>query len=272
LASRTLGLMFGLVSGVVFGLTGKDERWSAPSPRLRWSPDSLTAAPAVGLTVELASSPGLGVGVGLAVGVATGLTAEEPDLTITVGPATLLTRSEVNYAIYRDRYQRTPGGWRFTERVYEVRYRDQSPLSGSAPRPAGRGHVVGGRATLTSRPGTRFWSKDDGDHDCTAAPPPRHPGSRRPVHACVCVGRVRFADCTDARPVSANRSPRHRHVSAIHPFWGGSPVPTRKVVGQRRLLGRRWLSAAGVAGVWTRMPWCGVVTSRHRRWCRVVRA
>jgi ketosteroid isomerase-like protein len=46
-------------------------------------------------------------------------------------------RSEVNYAIYHDRYQRTRGGWKFTERVYEVRYRDQSPLSGSAPRAAG---------------------------------------------------------------------------------------------------------------------------------------
>lgn len=42
--------------------------------------------------------------------------------------------SELNYAIYHDRYQRTADGWRFTERVYEVRYRDQSPLAGSAPR------------------------------------------------------------------------------------------------------------------------------------------
>jgi ketosteroid isomerase-like protein len=41
--------------------------------------------------------------------------------------------SELNYAIYHDRYQRSDGGWRFTERVYEVRYRDQSPLAGSAP-------------------------------------------------------------------------------------------------------------------------------------------
>jgi ketosteroid isomerase-like protein len=42
-------------------------------------------------------------------------------------------RSELNYAIYHDRYQRTPGGWKFTERVYEVRYLDHSPLAGSAP-------------------------------------------------------------------------------------------------------------------------------------------
>jgi ketosteroid isomerase-like protein len=43
-------------------------------------------------------------------------------------------RSELNYAIYHDRYRRTADGWKFTERVYEVRYHDTSPLSGS---PAG---------------------------------------------------------------------------------------------------------------------------------------
>jgi ketosteroid isomerase-like protein len=42
-------------------------------------------------------------------------------------------RSELNYAIYHDRYQRTPDGWKFTERVYEVRYHDTTPLTGSAP-------------------------------------------------------------------------------------------------------------------------------------------
>ncbi len=45
-------------------------------------------------------------------------------------------RSELNYAIYHDRYQRTPDGWKFTERVYEVKYLDHSPLTGSAHRPA----------------------------------------------------------------------------------------------------------------------------------------
>jgi ketosteroid isomerase-like protein len=45
-------------------------------------------------------------------------------------------RSELNYAIYHDRYQRTPDGWKFTERVYEIRYLDHSPLAGPAPRPA----------------------------------------------------------------------------------------------------------------------------------------
>jgi ketosteroid isomerase-like protein len=47
-------------------------------------------------------------------------------------------RSELNYAIYHDRYRRTPDGWRFTERVYEIRYLDNSPLAGSAP-PAAEG-------------------------------------------------------------------------------------------------------------------------------------
>ena len=44
-------------------------------------------------------------------------------------------RQGLNYAIYHDRYQRTGDGWKFTERVYEVRYLDTTPLAGSAPRP-----------------------------------------------------------------------------------------------------------------------------------------
>ena len=40
--------------------------------------------------------------------------------------------SHLNYAIYHDRYQRTPDGWKFAERVYEVRYVDTTPLAGSA--------------------------------------------------------------------------------------------------------------------------------------------
>ena len=48
-------------------------------------------------------------------------------------------RSELNYAIYHDRYRRTSDGWKFTERVYEIRYLDHSPLAGSAaPGPAGQ--------------------------------------------------------------------------------------------------------------------------------------
>lgn len=41
--------------------------------------------------------------------------------------------SHANYALYHDRYQRTPDGWKFSERVYEVRYVDSSPLAGSPP-------------------------------------------------------------------------------------------------------------------------------------------
>ena len=43
----------------------------------------------------------------------------------------------LNHAIYHDRYQRTSEGWKFTERVYEVRYLDTTPLAGSAPPAAG---------------------------------------------------------------------------------------------------------------------------------------
>ncbi|MET8866087.1 nuclear transport factor 2 family protein [Nonomuraea sp. NPDC004580] len=41
--------------------------------------------------------------------------------------------SHLNHAVYHDRYERTPDGWKFAERVYEVRYADSSPLPGSAP-------------------------------------------------------------------------------------------------------------------------------------------
>jgi SnoaL-like domain len=40
-------------------------------------------------------------------------------------------RSYLDYAIYHDRYQRTPEGWKFAERVYEMRYLDCTPLAGS---------------------------------------------------------------------------------------------------------------------------------------------
>jgi hypothetical protein len=47
--------------------------------------------------------------------------------------------SQLNYAIYHDRYQRTADGWKFAERVYEVRYLDTTPLAGSAPQAAASG-------------------------------------------------------------------------------------------------------------------------------------
>ena len=57
--------------------------------------------------------------------------------------------SDLNYAIYHDRYQRTADGWKFTERVYEVRYHDTSPLTGSPPSPD-RGATQDGGATVAS--------------------------------------------------------------------------------------------------------------------------
>jgi ketosteroid isomerase-like protein len=42
-------------------------------------------------------------------------------------------RTELIFAIYHDRYQRSGDGWKFTERVFEVRYLDTTPLAGSAP-------------------------------------------------------------------------------------------------------------------------------------------
>ena len=43
----------------------------------------------------------------------------------------------LNYSVYHDRYRRTPDGWKFAERAYEIRYVDTTPLAGSAPHAAG---------------------------------------------------------------------------------------------------------------------------------------
>lgn len=40
-------------------------------------------------------------------------------------------RGGLNYAVYHDRYQRTEDGWKFAERIYEIRYLDTTPLPGS---------------------------------------------------------------------------------------------------------------------------------------------
>lgn len=45
--------------------------------------------------------------------------------------------SNANHGVYHDRYRRTADGWRFSERTYELRYVDTTPLRGSAPPPAG---------------------------------------------------------------------------------------------------------------------------------------
>jgi len=41
--------------------------------------------------------------------------------------------SHSNYALYHDQYERTPAGWKFSQRVYEVRYADSAPLTGVCP-------------------------------------------------------------------------------------------------------------------------------------------
>lgn len=45
--------------------------------------------------------------------------------------------SMLNYAVYHDRYRRTADGWKFSERLYELRYLDTTPLPGSPPSGSG---------------------------------------------------------------------------------------------------------------------------------------
>jgi ketosteroid isomerase-like protein len=42
--------------------------------------------------------------------------------------------SHLNHGVYHDRYRRTAVGWKFAERVYEMRYVDDTSLAGSTPR------------------------------------------------------------------------------------------------------------------------------------------
>ena len=44
-------------------------------------------------------------------------------------------RSQLHFSVYHDRYQRTPDGWKFTERVYQIKYLDTTLLTGSPPDP-----------------------------------------------------------------------------------------------------------------------------------------
>jgi hypothetical protein len=78
-------------------------------------------------------------------------------------------RERLNYTIYHDRYQRTGDGWKFTERVYEVRYEDTMPLAGSPPPhsrasvdPPATGHSRGGGTPATMpaplSPGCPLWT------------------------------------------------------------------------------------------------------------------
>ena len=43
--------------------------------------------------------------------------------------------SQLHHSLYHDRYQRTPEGWKFSDRLYEIKYLDTTPLAGSAPHP-----------------------------------------------------------------------------------------------------------------------------------------
>jgi len=58
--------------------------------------------------------------------------------------------SHLNYFVYHDRYQRTPDGWKFTERVAEFRYLNTTQVAGSAP--AHRGTPADRPAARQSRP------------------------------------------------------------------------------------------------------------------------
>lgn len=48
--------------------------------------------------------------------------------------------SHLNYSVYHDRYQRTSDGWKFAERVDEVKYVDTTPLAGSPPQALSGSH------------------------------------------------------------------------------------------------------------------------------------
>jgi hypothetical protein len=69
-------------------------------------------------------------------------------------------RSQLHYSVYHDRYQRIPDGWKFVERVYEIKYIDTTPLAGSAPHAASG--PVGNRDRLgTERSSSSVSSRSD---------------------------------------------------------------------------------------------------------------
>ncbi|MFH8928308.1 LUD domain-containing protein [Streptomyces pristinaespiralis] len=70
-------------------------------------------------------------------------------------------RSGLNFAVYHDTYRRTPEGWRFAERVYEVRYVDTTPLAGSAPGP-------GAQAQASAEAGDAGRAAGAGEADASA--------------------------------------------------------------------------------------------------------
>ncbi|OLZ68064.1 hypothetical protein AV521_21360 [Streptomyces sp. IMTB 2501] len=74
-------------------------------------------------------------------------------------------RSGLNFAIYHDTYRRTPEGWKFAERVYEVRYVDNTPLGGSAPGPDAQAPDSGKAGDAGRAPGA-----GEADASATGAP------------------------------------------------------------------------------------------------------
>ena len=101
-----VGLAFGLMAALVAGLRPRFEQSDTPSAWLRWSTGSLAFGLVAGalaglvaaLIAGLMAAPESRIAVGLAFGLAAGLTGglagglttQRPDLTDTVGPATLL--------------------------------------------------------------------------------------------------------------------------------------------------------------------------------------
>ncbi|GHH78119.1 hypothetical protein GCM10018781_53160 [Kitasatospora indigofera] len=81
-------------------------------------------------------------------------------------------RSGLNYAVYHDTYRRTPEGWRFTERVYEIRYADSTPLAGSAPGRDARAHDFGGAGHSGGAAGAGTADAATGAAGAFAAPVP----------------------------------------------------------------------------------------------------
>ncbi|WP_312870624.1 nuclear transport factor 2 family protein [Streptomyces himalayensis] len=109
----------------------------------------------------------------------------------------------VNFAIYHDTDRRTPEGWKFAERLYEVMYVDTTPLGGSAsganghitapvtparasmrPAPGGRTRRPRGRPTTSpNRRPPSGWTKRSRRCGRTASPPNCTTTRRRPGHA-----------------------------------------------------------------------------------------
>ena len=78
-------------------------------------------------------------------------------------------RSGLNFAIYHDTYRRTPRGWKFAERIYEVRYLDTTPLKGCAPGPDAQAPDSDAAGSAGQTPGTRAGSGAAGVSDAGAA-------------------------------------------------------------------------------------------------------